>query len=472
MPERLAHLHYVDLFAPDGYELLARTLNFEKEKVAVGDRLEADASVVTKSQAQTIEQIREFVQQAGLEDVTRVCVITHTGGVTLNALIRALERGGAKEEKKVPIQLQVLLRSTHLSDLARAQGIERSISALREFSLASRNFNVEARSYASPPLLRCIILEHQGAHYSAYLSFYDWPIDEGFNQRGAANQRSFLGIRLTSDHWLLGMFLSWFKHLWGGHRIQTLLFDFDDTLFLTTECQVKGWIEALRTAIDGKTFSISDLAPDIRKMVERRADLTSLMTAIFLDEQQEQEILRRLFNKLPSLSKLELLRRHRMRVREELTAQNAIPISQIINDIQALSADYQMAIISATSENLVRQVLDRHGLSKLFSYIIGRDAPRQNWQAMENKTQQFLRVSNMTGVPLERMVFVGDFDADYKSAAQLGLHFIENRMNATRHNRRSLIKSLDPEGHPFLTGNPGELSSAIQKIEARVHQLP
>jgi phosphoglycolate phosphatase-like HAD superfamily hydrolase len=331
---------------------------------------------------------------------------------------------------------------------------------------------VEARHYASPPLLRCIVFEHRDGRRSAYLSFYDWPVGGGFNQRGAANKFSFRGIRLTVDHWLLASFTSWFTHLWGMHRIHTLLFDFDDTLFLTTECQVRGWIEAVKTAIDGKTFSLSDIVPDVRKLIERKADLTPLMTNIFLDEQQEQEILGRLFNGLPSLNKLELLRRHRWRVREELTARNAIPIAQTIHDIQKLSSEYQLAIVSATSENLVRQVLERHGLSKLFAFIIGRDTPRQAWQSMENKTQQFLRVSNMTGVPLERMVFFGDSDADYNSAAQLGLHFVENCYNARRHGRKSLIKSLDPEVRPSLKGDPGELPIAVRAIEAKVKRLP
>jgi phosphoglycolate phosphatase-like HAD superfamily hydrolase len=112
--------------------------------------------------------------------------------------------------------------------------------------------------------------------------------------------------------------------------------------------------------------------------------------------------------------------------------------------------------------------LDRHGLADLFAYVIGRNVPRQKWQAMENKTQQFLRVSNIIGVPLERMIFVGDSDADYKSAAQIGLNFVESRYNAQRHGRTSLVNSLDPKGRPFLLGKKGELLTAIQAIEARL----
>lgn len=494
---RLRELHRLNLFEPNSYDLLENalifvakkqaadealreriketTLDFETKNTAVQERLDAAEILVAESQGETIAQIDEFIQNVGLNDVERVMVTTHTGGVTLKGVIDALKRAVISPAPSKPIEVHVLLRSPHLSDLGRARAIQKSLSQLREFATGTNNFDVEARFYASPPLLRCIMATHRGGRHSAYLSFYDWSAKAAFNLRSKANKSSFAGIRMDEDHsdrWLFEMFLSWFAHLWGVHRIHTLLFDFDDTLFLTTECQVRGWMEALKTAVDGKTFAPSELASDVRKILERRVDLTPLITNIFLDKQEEQEILGRLFNKLPVLSKLDLLRGHRWKVREELTAQNAIPISCIIQDIQALRAQYQLAIVSATSEALVRQVLVRHGLEDLFPYIVGRDAPRQNWQSVESKTEQFLRISNMTGVPLERMIFVGDSNADYRSASQLGLHFVENRYNAMRHGRISLIKSLDPERRPFLTGKLGELPSVIQSIEARVARLP
>jgi len=472
VPERLQHLHCVDLFRPEGHERLARALDHEKSKITVQANIENEGALASTSRRETVEQIHEFVRQTGQRDIVRVIVISHTGGVTLNALLDALNEWSKGSLSDQPIKLQVLLRSPQLSDLGRAQSISRSIESLRNFAASARLFDVEARYYAAPPLLRCLIFERRDGTCSAYLSFYDWPLVQGLNQRGAANRSSFVHGSLTSDHLLLDTFVSWFNHLWGIHRVHMLLFDFDDTLFLTTDCQVKGWIEALTTAIDGKTFATSEFAQDIRRQIERRVDLTALMTRIFLDEQQEQDILQRIFVKLPPLNKLELLRKHRVRVREELTALNAMPIPQIIGDIKSLSAEYQIAIVSATSEILVRQVLERHGLENLFAYIIGREAPRQPWQAVESKTQQFLRISNIVGIPLERMIFVGDSDADYRSAAQVGLHFVENRYNAKIHGRESLVKSLDPVGRRFLSGKEGELISAVKAIEAKLGRLP
>jgi phosphoglycolate phosphatase-like HAD superfamily hydrolase len=468
IPDGFEDVHYLDWFASDAHERLARALDFESGKSAIVDDLQIAKDLPDGEQSGAANEINTFIQAANMDDVVRVRVITHTGGVTLHAVLAALERSRPKE----PAPLHVLMRSPELSDLGRAQAIRRSLLSLREFSGGTKNYQVEARIYASPPLLRCVILEHQGGQYSAYLSFYDWPLAKGLNQRGEANRSTVQHIRVGAADLLLDTFLSWFAHLWGKHRIHTLLFDFDDTLFLTTECQVEAWVEALQSAIDGKTFVRSDLAADIRRVIDRRADLTERMTEIFIKRQQEDEILRSLFKELPALNKLDMLRRHRVRVREELTAQRAIPIWEIIEDIRTLSADYQLAIVSATSEILVRQVLERHGLGDLFAYIIGREVPRHPWLAMENKTQQFLRISNITGIPLERMVFVGDSNADHKSAAQLGLRFLENRHNAARYGVKSLIKSLDPEGHPFITGRPGELVAAINDIETKITRLP
>jgi phosphoglycolate phosphatase-like HAD superfamily hydrolase len=466
IPDALKHVHYLDWFASDAHEHLSRSLDFEQRKSSIISDLVT--ATTDRSRSDTAEGITEFIQAINPEDVIRVLVITHTGSVTLDSVLSALQHSPLTSRAK----LHVLLRSKELSDLGRAQAIDRSIEALRGFAATVRHVDVEARFYASPPLLRSVIVEHQDHRYSAYLSFYDWPLTRGINQRGAANKGAIRLTRIDQSNWLFDMFLSWFEHLWGKRRIHTLLFDFDDTLFLTTECQVAAWSEALQSAADGKTFALSEFAPDIRKLLERRADLTKYMTKVFLEEQQEQDILGRLFSTLPSLTKLDWLRQHRVRVREELTAQRAIPIREIIEDVRALSVDYQLAIVSATSEILVRQVLEQHKMNELFSYIIGREVPRHSWQAMENKTQQFLRISNITGVPLNRMVFVGDSEADYKSAGQLGLRFLENRTNAMRYGLKSLIKSLDPQGHPFLTGRPGELASAIREMELKIGRLP
>src|SRR5262249_18097709 len=93
---------------------------------------------------------------------------------------------------------------------------------------------------------------------------------------------------------------------------------------------------------------------------------------------------------------------------------------------------------------MVHRVLLKHDIGS-FSYVYGRNPSRKNqeWREVEAKSQLFVRLSSMLGIPLERMIFVGDSDSDYRAATQLGIPFIENTFNANMCNRSSLVVSSD-----------------------------
>jgi len=185
IPDDLEELHYIDWFASDAHERLGRALDFESGKSTIVDDLQIAKDQTDDEPSDTAKEIDAFVRTATMDDVVRVRVITHTGGVTLHAILAALERSRPKKSAL----LHVLMRSPELSDLGRARAIRHSLSSLREFAAGTKNYQVEARIYASPPLLRCLILEHQSGQYSAYLSFYDWPLAKGLNQRGRSQPK-------------------------------------------------------------------------------------------------------------------------------------------------------------------------------------------------------------------------------------------------------------------------------------------
>jgi phosphoglycolate phosphatase-like HAD superfamily hydrolase len=141
----------------------------------------------------------------------------------------------------------------------------------------------------------------------------------------------------------------------------------------------------------------------------------------------------------------------------------------VLSDIEKLSGHYRLVIVSAASEEMVHRVLLKHDIG-LFSYVFGRNPTRvnQEWREVETKSQLFVRLSSMLGVPLERMVFVGDSEADYRAATQLGIPFIENAFNARGCGMESLITSSDG-GHDIISGKlPGELIEKIRRIEDRI----
>jgi hypothetical protein len=171
IPERLQHLHRVDLFTAGGRDQLAKALEREMSRLPGDTELAHEDALPSASQTESAHQIHEFVRQARLTDVVSVSVISHTGGVTLRALIDALAQANELTGATKPILLQVLLRSRELSDLTRAQSIERSTHRLKDLAASSKMFNVEVRYYASPAFLRCIIFEHADASFSALSVF-------------------------------------------------------------------------------------------------------------------------------------------------------------------------------------------------------------------------------------------------------------------------------------------------------------
>jgi phosphoglycolate phosphatase-like HAD superfamily hydrolase len=198
--------------------------------------------------------------------------------------------------------------------------------------------------------------------------------------------------------------------------------------------------------------------------------IDAFVTDVFLDEQEETRILQRLIKNDLSDNAIEFIRRERIAAREMKTLQDAMQIPNVIADIQELNSKYQLVIVSATSDELIQNVLKKHRLSGFFSYVFGRDSPLRAWSSVERKSQNFIKLSTMLGIPLERMIFIGDSDADYRAAKQLALPFIENSFNAGRYGRLSLIREQGPRNWLVLssTSGPGGLIALVKKVEVQL----
>lgn len=422
--------------------------SFTSESLAVADSVDISA----------------FVTSLNANEVTSFRILAISGGVTVRSFLNAMERSSFADK---PVECRFLLRSPLSTDRRRSQTVAATQADLRRFQGRHPTFKQETRTYGSTTPLHCVIAEHRDGRSSAYLAFYDWTT---LNAREGTGLFKRLVYAATANEPLLRVYLSWFNHFWGIHKIHTVLFDFDDTLFLTTGAQAQAWAATITWALQKKIIKHEDLMEDVRSACLRNQNLVPIMTEIFLDEQDEESIFARIFENDVGDENRALLRNERIKRREQLTATEAIPIPGIIHDLHALRLEYQLVIVSATAESLIARILERHGLDVIFSFILGREAMMRKWQFVENKAQHFIRVSNMLGIPLERMVFVGDSDADYRAATQLGLRFIENRFNAARHNRRSLIKTVDAKIDHFISkdASEGELVAQIKRMEAEI----
>jgi phosphoglycolate phosphatase-like HAD superfamily hydrolase len=262
--------------------------------------------------------------------------------------------------------------------------------------------------------------------------------------------------------------MSWFEHFWGKYPLHTILFDFDDTIFYTTDAQAEAWAESLQAVIIDGIVDISQFN-DEQLFHNLHFGKPNCMRDVFLQQQEEKKIFEYVF-KEGSLSnrQIDLIRATRLALRKDKTLAASQPIAEISQHLTHLRDEYQLIIVSSTSEEFIKPVLDKFGLN-FFSYVFGKEV-RHDWTATESKTPIFVRVSSMTGVPLSRMCFVGDSDADFRAARQLGLNFIENRINAHDCGYESLIYSRDVGDHDVVVDRSAGrgLLAAIDRVRERL----
>jgi phosphoglycolate phosphatase-like HAD superfamily hydrolase len=366
------------------------------------------------------------------------------------------------------------MRSPFHGDLRRAENTLKTIEFIQQVNSnkTTPKFLLRYRHYAGLSPLRCILLQHKSGASSGFLSFYHWHRQGDLSltsTRDAASKEARIIVKSESSA-LLNAYRSWFSHLWGRHGLRALVFDFDDTLFSTTEAQITAWLGAVRALLNRGLISEGDVAAPLHAALDNEEAARSYIRDAFFVEQSEGRILAAL---IPSESKrlavADELRRERWSIREQETRRSAQLVANLSpKELRRLGGEYALVIVSATSDKLIHAILSKWDLQELFPYVLGREAPRHDWLDMEVKTQNLLRVANILGIPLQRMAFVGDSDADYRSARQLGIRFIENRFNADFYKVPSLIRDPNPQLEGVLSeksSDDGELARILARIE-------
>jgi phosphoglycolate phosphatase-like HAD superfamily hydrolase len=420
-------------------------------------------NIVTVTEAEdTRTGLLNFLQSTSLKTVTQIAVSAYTGSSTIRTICSFLE---GEEHPNRQIPLKVLLRSRFLTDKKRAEDTKSTILKVRELPNTVPWIVPEMQFYAAPPVLRSVVVDHFDRTRTAYLSYYDWQRPSLELRRPTANERASFVTGSIGSSLLLPVHWSWFQHYWAKKTIHTLIFDFDDTLFYTTEIRTRAWVQAIQEFVDDGSIVMSDLSRKIRTAYQEHC-LEAAVLDVYLKEQEEANMIFRLFSRRINPIKRNALVERRLTIRQEKTL-DAEPISDVVGALEQLRKDYQLVIVTATNESLVQSVLDKNRIN-YFSFIFGREAPTQQWSDIETKSQNLLRVANLLGVPLDRIVFIGDANSDYRSARQLGMKFIENRANASRYNRSTLIHGDLPKDHRYITCDHGtdELPDMLTDIDS------
>src|ERR1044071_2521298 len=378
----------------------------------------------------------DFMRKIDIRKIKSIKLIGHTGDNLYTAVREKLEaiRNEPTSENKKRIQIQVVVRHPKAEGKRRSTQITGTRDSIKR--LRAEGFNIQLQFYQDLPSHRGIICEYLDGKRIIYLSAYYWPKKKS----RALSEAMVIKDSINSPNPLAKMLESWISHYQGMGKVHTIVFDFDDTLAPTMTIQVEAWIEAIESALKRKLISEDQLVQAIKEARADRKRYNQCITNIFVEYQMAEQILDAILPGIDNKTR-EAIDTDRFERRQKLmTGEKGSLFPGVKDALRTLQDKYQLAIVTATSSELVTRFLDKHEVLDCFSIILGKDDPRHTWVNVHSKSILLIEVSGLTGIPLDRLVLIGHNTSDYEPAYQVGVTFIEATQAARSIGKDSLIK--------------------------------
>jgi phosphoglycolate phosphatase-like HAD superfamily hydrolase len=154
-----------------------------------------------------------------------------------------------------------------------------------------------------------------------------------------------------------------------------------------------------------------------------------------------------------------------------------------LETINKIANEYHLIIVSSTDEDMIinylrKQKMGEHAnLREKFDYVFGKKESSFDWKVVKRKSQLIIKIIDILGVPIDRLIYVGDNNGDFVACKNIGIDFIEARLFSKEVKkaigRESLIDS-DEEREDYFTDweeFPGKLEKIEQKKQDRLRNL-
>lgn len=427
---------------------------------------------------------KKFIGSIDFSKVKKLKVLSHTGKVLyseiaekLNALLR--------EGKPIPEEVHILTRTRFVESMSRNHYIKSTIAmvkGLREkrgiTTQRSGDELIDIRFYETIPSMRGIICEGYGGKIVNFMSAYYWEeanrsksFDYAFIIKESVNDRK----KQTE---LIG---SWFDQYWGRDEIHTIVFDFDDTLIPSMNLQIDAWVQVIHNRYEADPQFAEKLTPRISNHIVQNdgplienVNFKDEIRQIFVERQLAEAIVEEIFVDINDLKFLTGINQDRFEIRKNLLLAGTVePFDYAREKLAELHRYHNFAIITSTDEGMVRDYLSEKGLLNYFSVILGKNDPslRYERENIYKKTFLLIKLSQIIGIPLDRMIYIGDNNTDYLATRQIGIDFIEARQAAGLIGKNSLIdprviKGRRPVGS-FTSYNSNQLNGIIEDCSYR-----
>ena len=412
---------------------------------------------------------REFLDMVDLSKVSHLYILGHTGQsiyIPFRERLRELIDKGVN----YPEEIRILIRAPIAEGLRRNHYVHNTIVAVGE--LQQRHKNIDVRFYESVPAIRGIICQSRTEEKTRdiYMTSYYW---DSPNHTKAFNWAYVTKDTIHSRNDEAKILESWMDQYWGKDEIHTVVFDFDDTLVKTRDVQVRAWAQAIVACLDDKTIKEENLSSKFEDwvnqgLVRSATDpiLLEIVKNIFVDKQLAEAIALEIFVGMNEET-IKQINKKRFEIRTGMMHRSEL-FEGVEQMMEKLNKHYNLAIISSTDEQLISNYLKDKNLSKYFPLILGKRDPSLQFERekIHHKTSLLIKLSQIIGMPLNRLVYIGDNNSDYLATRQLGIAFIEARQAAGLVQKDSIIAEIDPRKPPlgsFSSFETDELPEILRK---------
>jgi phosphoglycolate phosphatase-like HAD superfamily hydrolase len=399
---------------------------------------------------QNMSNYKDFVNNLKIDEFEEILLIVHTGKNSLEILRQQL----ISCSDNLNINIKIILKHPYSETTNRSSQIKNHLETFVDDIEKIEDSTIEFRYYNGLPYFHAILCKYKNTEqYQSYISYYKW--DE---HRTLVCQTGTVIDKSDSDLFLVAK--SWFEHLFSKKKLHTIIFDLDDTIIDSYDSQVESWEFLMRSIFDNRK-GLGKFRPNIKPHIKKHTIRRDIKT-IFLKTTKTKERWNYLFNDLLD-NHIDEMENIRFQKRIFLTVHKAELFRECKYTLEELSKDYNLTIISATSEEIVKKILNKHDLNAYFSLYFGKNNKTDEWDSVEDKTPYLIKISNLVGVPFDRMVIIGDSPTDFKAAKQLNIKFIAANMVAKRLRKASFITEHD--GLSFNSYQDDTLLKIINKIK-------
>ena len=411
-------------------------------------------------------------------------ILGHTG----KSLFQALEDFAARRQGGGicgAVCVQVLLRDEGVESPRRREQIANARATIGRLNAVHAWLHIEVRFYAAIQTLRGAIVEFIDDGKATFFSAYQWdlPTRDKLPLPGAhpIKTSAVSWATITEDsgnederNGLAHLLENWFDYYWGPGVVHTVAFDFDDTIIDTYMEKIDAWVFAIDETLMEQGMAAKLIHGFSNKYGSTVLDKRHYMKRLVDEYPGKDDILKHILRDDTATGVFDSLEDRRSSFRrnalfpagisdEDLSAHVSAKLFQGVKvTLDCLArAGYTLAIASLTDEERIERTLSIANIECIDTIVARSEYKnRELIHYLAEKIHLIRKIANLAGIPVSRVLYIGDHHRDEHAALEVGASFIQARLLG------DVEPSVDPETLYFE--DYGQLPGLIDAMESRV----